>query len=106
VNCQVIFEPNDFIQLVSSLVKTIDMDDPPMSVVELSAKVKGSKNARLSVKVTAVFEETAPPVLDVEWYLDIDYDGIGGIITGMGTENTPPPADSRGMWVRQGGDRE
>ena len=106
VNGEDIFIQKDFNQNVSSLFKTIDVDDPAMSAVELSAKVKGSKNAKLSVTVTAVYEDSAPPtpVVQVPWYLDTDGNKVGGPIMAMGTSDTPPPFDPRGEWVRDGGD--
>jgi len=101
VNGEEIFVPNNFNQNVSSLIKTVDVSDPAMSEIALEVKVKGKKAGRLFVTVEAIYEE-AP----VTWYLDTDYDGLGGRIEGMGTASTPPPTDPRGMWVRQGGDRE
>jgi hypothetical protein len=106
VNDEDIFTQKDFNQNVSSLIKSVEVDDPAMTEVVLAVKVSGKKTARLSVSITAIYEETAPPVLDVIWYLDTDFDGLGGRITGMGTADTPPLPDSRGMWVLQGGDRE
>ena len=105
VNGEVIFEPKDFNHNVSSLIKTINVNDPALSMVELSAKVKGSKNARLSVTVTAVYEASAPPpVVQVPWFLDTDGNGVGGPIMAMGTMDTPPPFDPRGVWVKTDGD--
>jgi hypothetical protein len=67
--------------------------------------VKGNKNARLSVTVTAVYEDSAPPpVVQVPWFLDTDWNGTGGPIMAMGTIDTPPPFDPRGVWVLNGGD--
>jgi hypothetical protein len=105
VNGDEVFIQKDFNKSdrnVSSLVRTIGVDDPEMSEVELEVKVNGSKKARLSVTLSAIYEEVA----DVPWFLDTDVppNGIGGPIMGMGTINTPPPLDPRGIWVPVGGD--
>jgi len=103
MNGEVIFEQKDFNQKVSSLVKTMDVDDPGISAVDLSVKVNGNKNARLTVTVTAEYEQ---PAIPMAWFLDTDVppNGRGGPIMAMGTVDTPPPPDPRGVWVPLGGD--
>ena len=102
VNGEDIFIQKDFNQNVSSLIKTVDVDDPAMTEVVMTVKVRGKKTAMLSVSVTAIYEEA----LDFPWYLDTDGDLIGGFIMVMGTATTPPPQDLRGTWVPVGGDMD
>jgi hypothetical protein len=95
-----IFVQKDFNQNVSSLIKTMDVVDPTIDKVELDVNIKGNKNARLYFTVSAIYEEVA----DVPWFLDTDGNGIGGPIVGMGTIDSPPAPDPRGIWVPVGGD--
>jgi hypothetical protein len=108
VNDEDIFVQKDFNQNVtpSSLIRSILVDDPAMDRVEVKVKVNGRKDTRLSVTITAIYEETAPPVLSVPYFLDTDVppNYWGGPITAMSTIDTLPPFDPRGIWVLNGGD--
>ncbi len=104
LNEQEVFSQKHFNQnVVSGLSRTITIGAPDLEEVVLTAKVNGRKNARLFVTVTAVFEETVRTMM---WFLDTDVppNGMGGPISGMGTEDVAPPPDPRGVWVPIGGD--
>ena len=103
VNGEEIFAQKHFSQNVSSLTRTIDVNDPGMSELVMTVQVNSHKNAYLSVTVTGVYENTSP---QIPWFLDTDDppNYIGGPIIGMGTFDSPPPRDPRGIWVLVGGD--
>ena len=105
VNGEELFVQKNFNQnTVSSLIGEINVTDPAMDNVELSVRVKGRRDARLYITVTAIYEEFA----NVPWFLDTDNppNGIGGPIMAMGTIDSPPPLDIRGIWVPVGGDTQ
>lgn len=103
VNGEEIFTQKHFSQNVSSLTRTIEVNDPWMSEVVMTVKVNSHKNAHLFVTLTGVYENSVP---QIPWFLDTDVppNYIGGPIVGMGTFDTQPPPDPRGIWVLVGGD--
>ena len=112
VNGEEIFGQKNFNQntSASSLLKTVLVDDPAISEVEVTVKINGRKGVRLSVSITAIYEESAPPDIATPcvWFLDTDMppNYWGGPIPGEGTTDTPPEFDPRGIWVRTGGDTQ
>ncbi len=106
VNGKEIFSQKDFSnQMDYSLARKIELADTSSGKIDLLVRVNGSKFSTLTVTVTGIYENPGP-VLDVPWFLDTDMDGVGGSIIGMGTYDTPPPPDPRGIWVPIGGDMD
>ena len=107
VNGKEILSQKDFSNQMdySLLSRKIELTDTSSGQIDLEVRVNGSKFSVLTVTVTGIYSDPGP-VLDVPWYLDTDGDFIGGSIVGMGTYDTPPPPDDRGIWVPIGGDMD
>jgi len=101
VNGDVIFKESDFNARVLSLSKTLEAE-PDMAEVAVSVEVKGQKNSNLTLRVIGVFE--VPDRVPVIWYLDVDGDGFGGVLSIPGFLDSPPPDRGDASWVTIGGD--
>ena len=101
VNGSVIFKEKDFNAKVLSLSKTLE-PGPEMSEIEVIVEVKGRKKCLATVRVIGTYE--VPERIPVIWFLDMDGDGFGGVISISGYLDSPPPDRGDDTWVTVGGD--
>ena len=83
---------------IASMIRPFKVG-PDQDVVDVKVLVKGSKNSEVSVEVTGIYEEEAPPVLDI-YFFDGDGDGVGGPYSILESSDNLPA----GSWVLEPGD--
>jgi hypothetical protein len=83
---------------IASMIRPFKVG-PDQDVVDVKVVVKGSKDSEVSVEITGIYEEEAPPVLEV-YFFDGDGDGVGGGYSILESSDNLPP----GSWVLHPGD--
>ena len=103
INDEEIFSPSEFSAgkktKLASANKTLEIG-PDMDMVDVDVEVGGRKDSEVTLTVTAVYEETGPPVVLVMYFMDGDGDGVGSDYSILGDMYNPPD----GPWVLVGGD--